>query len=271
MFIRTLTLPVSMMLSDVRLATNASSSSPPVLLFSNGEQGMWYDPSDISTMFQDSAGLTPVTGANQPVGKILDKSGNNHPATQSVSAKRPMLRLVSGVWSLEFDGVDDFLQTTNIDFSAQSEMTVFAGVTKASDTTAGVVVELGTNVTSVNGTFALQAPDGASATYSSSFRGSVTQKCLASGYVAPNTSIIVAPCSFGFFQTQRTNAVTTNGNDLQGTGDFSNLPLYIGMRAGTSLPFSGKITGLIIRGKYTFVPALQPTEQYLADKSGVIL
>lgn len=46
----------------------------PLNLFINGEQGVWYDPSDFSTMFQDSAGTTPVTAVEQPVGLILDKS-----------------------------------------------------------------------------------------------------------------------------------------------------------------------------------------------------
>ena len=43
-------------------------------LFSNGEQGFFYDPNDLSTMFQDAAGTTPVTAAEQPVGLMLDKS-----------------------------------------------------------------------------------------------------------------------------------------------------------------------------------------------------
>ena len=41
-------------------------------LFSQGEQGVWYDPSDFSTLFQDSAGTTPVTAVEQPVGLMLD-------------------------------------------------------------------------------------------------------------------------------------------------------------------------------------------------------
>lgn len=36
--------------------------------------GVWYDPSDLSTLFQDAAGTIPVTAAGQPVGLILDKS-----------------------------------------------------------------------------------------------------------------------------------------------------------------------------------------------------
>lgn len=58
-------------------------------LFANGEQGVWYDPSDISTLFQDSAGTIPVTSVEQPVGLMLDKSRslgpNLAPSTGSLS------------------------------------------------------------------------------------------------------------------------------------------------------------------------------------------
>jgi hypothetical protein len=46
----------------------------PATLFAMGEQGYWLDPSDFTTMFQDSAGATPVTAVGQNVGLILDKS-----------------------------------------------------------------------------------------------------------------------------------------------------------------------------------------------------
>ena len=46
----------------------------PRSLFLAGEQGVWYDPSDLSTLFQDAAGTTPVTAVEQPVGLMLDKS-----------------------------------------------------------------------------------------------------------------------------------------------------------------------------------------------------
>jgi hypothetical protein len=46
----------------------------PSFLFANGEVGVWFDPSDMSTMFQDSDGTMPVTEPGQPVGLILDKS-----------------------------------------------------------------------------------------------------------------------------------------------------------------------------------------------------
>ncbi len=44
------------------------------LLFAAGEQGAWYDPSDLSTLFRDVEGATPVTAPGQLVGLMLDKS-----------------------------------------------------------------------------------------------------------------------------------------------------------------------------------------------------
>ena len=46
----------------------------PYALFNASETGVWFDPSDLSTLFQDSAGTTPVTAVEQPVGLMLDKS-----------------------------------------------------------------------------------------------------------------------------------------------------------------------------------------------------
>lgn len=60
-------------------------------LFANGEQGVWYDPSDLSTLFQDAAGTTPVTAVEQPVGLMLDKSGRGNHAYQPTATSRPVL------------------------------------------------------------------------------------------------------------------------------------------------------------------------------------
>jgi hypothetical protein len=46
----------------------------PRSLFAAGEVGAWYDPSDLTTLYQDTAGTTPVTEAGQRVALMLDKS-----------------------------------------------------------------------------------------------------------------------------------------------------------------------------------------------------
>ena len=54
--------------------SSESSEFSPLDLFAGGKQGVWYDPSDKSTLFQDAAGTVPVTADGDPVGLILDKS-----------------------------------------------------------------------------------------------------------------------------------------------------------------------------------------------------
>jgi hypothetical protein len=46
----------------------------PSALFALAEPGVWYDPSDLTTLFQDTAGTTPVTTPGQTVALMLDKS-----------------------------------------------------------------------------------------------------------------------------------------------------------------------------------------------------
>ena len=84
-------------------------------LFSAGEQGAFYIPMPIvlgaQALFQDAAGTVPVTADGDPVGRMLDQSGNGNHAIQSVSGSRPAYRTDGTLHWLEFDGVDDFLST----------------------------------------------------------------------------------------------------------------------------------------------------------------
>jgi len=63
-------------------------------LFSAGEQGAIYVPRPIvlgaQALFQDAAGTVPVTADGDPVGLMLDKSGNGNHATQEVSSSRTL-------------------------------------------------------------------------------------------------------------------------------------------------------------------------------------
>lgn len=55
-------------------ASRVSSVWTPRRLFASNEVGAWYDPSDLTTLFQDTAGTTPVTTPGQTVALMLDKS-----------------------------------------------------------------------------------------------------------------------------------------------------------------------------------------------------
>lgn len=59
---------------SLRYLRGSAAPFSPKRLFANNEPGVWYDPSDLTTLFQDTAGTTPVTAPGQTVGLMLDKS-----------------------------------------------------------------------------------------------------------------------------------------------------------------------------------------------------
>ena len=65
---------VSVSLASIVSLSCGATEFSPLSLFTSGVQGAWYDPSDYSTLYQDSAVTAPVTAVEQPVGLMLDKS-----------------------------------------------------------------------------------------------------------------------------------------------------------------------------------------------------
>lgn len=374
--------------------------NPQAALFASGEQGVWYDPSDFSTMYQDLGGQTPVTAVGQSVKLLQDKSkgrtlgadvivngdfatdtwwgkdsawtisggvatyagatnnqiytpastltpgalyevtfdvaavttggllpvvsrdvnlinitatgtftvlvvaavdgrlrfgsgtgstwrgsidnvvcrqiAGNH-ATQATAASRPVLRQTAGgLYYLEFDGTDDFLVTSNIDFSATDEMTVIAGVRKLSDAAVGEVVGLSAAPAGFNGTFYLRAPSSINANYQYRSRGTTANGALYTNVAvaAPTTNVLTGLSDISApSEALRVDGVERAANTLsQGTGNYSSTqPLYIGRTGGTSLPFNGQLYGLVVRGLTTAGIDLTNAESYIAGKTGVTL
>ena len=419
------------------------------LLFAASEPGAWYDPSDLSTLFQDSAGSTPVTAVEQPVGRMLDKSGRGNHATQVTATKRPVFsrrynavgnittptggtativtagypadmtfvqltktsisdevcyelavpsaapgrwvfslvvdtavswpiydatlgsaytlggyvnfifnagtktvsfgattgsatgisasatqvsgsiyrltyavnlpdppgalfrfyifsgaglgspgRIISQVsavreadahlpyqWVntatdydadpnkfpayLRFDGADDALQTANIDFTSTDKMTVWAGITKLSDTATGTVVELSALKNTNNGVFALFAPLSPGspeiAWYS---KGTSERSAASASESAPVTRVItgIGDISGDISRLRVNGAVVQTQTADQGTGNFGNYPLYIGARNQSSLYLNGRLYSLIVRGAQTPLSQIEATELYIKQK-----
>lgn len=100
-----------------------STVNHPVLsLFKNAEKGLWLDFSDMSSLYQDSTGTISVTSVSQPIGKVLDKSGNSNHAAQIASSRRPVFQ-TDGAF---FDGVDDFLKTVGqVDYGGSNNVEIF--------------------------------------------------------------------------------------------------------------------------------------------------
>ena len=117
-----------------------SPDSNVIALFAGGKQGVWYDPSDKSTLFQDVAGTVPVTKDGDPVALMRDKSGNGNHATVTVSTARPTYKTDGALHWLAFDGVDDYLEVKPFAAAMQQPYSFVAGVQRMA--TAGISASL---------------------------------------------------------------------------------------------------------------------------------
>lgn len=97
-------------------------------LIASGYFTIAYDPSDMSTLWQDSAGTTPVTAVEQPVGRMLDKSGNGHHAIQATTTKRPVLsarvNLLLGTATLATQNITTRAASHRLTFSGAGSVTL---------------------------------------------------------------------------------------------------------------------------------------------------
>jgi hypothetical protein len=252
----------------------------PLSLFSAGEKGVWFDPTDITTLFQDAAGITPVTGYGQKVGRILDKSGNGNHATQSNAAFQPTYRIDNeGNPNLDFDGINDQLVTRAIDFTGTSKIMIAMGlnVISASLGVPAVAMELGTSVALVNGSFSVGAPS-ATADHSLNIRGTATVNARTAN-VSNGDDLIIGLFDLSqptketqliprFNRVQLTGSqITWTGASSAGGGTFGNLPLYIGSEGlSQTLPYGGKIYQIIVRGVLTNASDITQTENLVDAK-----
>lgn len=248
----------------------------PSSLFPPGRQGIWLDPSNRTTLFQNAAGTTPVLADGDPVGLILDKSGRGNHARQSVPSKCQTWRTDGTRCWLQSDGADDFMVTGPVGFSGTDKITVIAGLHKESTPTQMVVAEFATtNVVGDSGSFILNATnDGIPYRWLSLARGNAVLSYNQGAYVAVSITDTAVFSSTHDISGSRTRlwcngTEAAPGTGTKGAGNFGNHPLYIGMRAGEFQPFSGRIYGLIIIGALLSDADRQQAERWMAQRMGV--
>ena len=168
----------------------------------------------------------------------------------------------AGRYYLRFDGVDDALQTGNINFTSTDKMTVWAGVNESS-TSQSVITEL--TVFGLNaGAFSLYALSGSRFDFASI------------GPSPDNAITAVVPESTNYVLTGYSDVagsvvgVRLNGASntvaLTGSGNHANSPLYIGSRGSTSNYLNGRLYSLIVRGAQTPLSQIAATELYIKQK-----
>lgn len=252
----------------------------PATLFAASQKGVWYDPSDLSTLFQNSNGTTAVA-VGDPVGYIADKSGNGRHAIQATAGNRPTLQSSGGLFWLQFDGSNDTLAATSVDLSASSALGWATSFTPSSTSTS-VVAEFGANVNATNKTFALF--------FNFTSAGQLRAACNTGGtgdsVTTVSTSLGNGVTSLVSFQNMditqaaavsklplRVNgaaASVTVPGDGDGAGTvFSSQTLNIGARSGGTFPAAMKLYGMLLRGTAFSAGELGQIESYMGAKAGL--
>lgn len=243
----------------------------PASFFKGTEQGAWYDPSDMSSLFQDSAATTPVTADGQPVGCMRDKSGRGMHMLQATAGSRPTFKDVAGLRYLLFDGVNDFMTVASFTFDNNDEVNVFAGIRKLSEAASGVVIETSVQSAANGACFGMFAPEGTNTIAFNNSGGAAVGLSSPATYPSP---ITVAATGIAKITTDtlllRLNGVQVGSNGADQISTFYlTYPAFLGARAGTSQFLNGHLYGLIIRGKLGTAAEIDSAEKYIAQKSGL--
>jgi hypothetical protein len=260
------------------LGASANPDAVIEALFANSEVGAWYDPSDLTKMFQDRAGTTPVTADGQTVGKILDKSGNNNHAVASSDAARPLYKTDGTYHWLQFDGVDDSLSTAAITWGT-NKLSAFTGIMNHSNSAAASA--FGSGNWNTIGTFECFVPFDTNGKVQFGWRGDLGFAWRETGARSIDVKRVYAGVVDGDGTGSATEVPVLNENGILITGvggggqnNTANLvtaPLYLGMRDGSSLPFNGNIYPIIVRAALSTTQEITDTETWVAAKTGVTL
>jgi hypothetical protein len=243
-------------------------SFDPATLFANNEVGAWYEIRDITTLFQNAEGTIPVTADGQPVGKILDKSGNGNHATESVASKRPTYRSVGGVQWLDFDQIDDKIiipyqlsgdNTLGISYLPDASQTAFILVDSQQNNPWGIMGVEGNSSTFVNNTIitglGLNALrwDSIGSTVSGLNRNDLYNSYASSGVVLADLSFVDWPSvfSYGKYNTYLRSGFTKTTGYIMVEGSLDEQ---------TSLGLEEYLTALT-------VPAVEPPSSVLNSET----
>jgi hypothetical protein len=198
---------------STQTATQYPATDIPAQLFANGEQGLWLDPSDFSTMFQNTSGSLPVTGVEQAVALMLDKSKG--------LVSGPEL-LINGDFS---DGTTGWtLNGTNATLSVVNGALQIAKTSAAVSAYQAIAVQAGkTYRATVTGSIV-----SGSVTGGITFRAGPT---FADSIVGQNTSLtsgtnVFLSAWFTATATGNTWLHLTNGITTPGTVEYDNVSVY---------------------------------------------
>lgn len=194
---------------------------------------------------------------------------------------RPTYRTDGHAHWLEFTGSQG-LRTAPVDFTQTTKITVLASAYKELDGSSGVLIDLGTNPTTVPGTFVVAISD-PSYKFVSTTRSSEGVTSGVSNDVSLSAlqrlSIVTEHQTDGTTAEQmrslRANGVeidlTSTVENLPGSGSFSRRPLFLGARAQSSLFMTAKLYSIAVLSDHFEASSILGAEAWLDEVSASLI
>jgi hypothetical protein len=257
----------------IRMSGNrgAGGGFSPNALFASGEAGDWFDPSDLSRMWQDTAGTTAVTADGQTVARIDGQRGVVS-LRQSDAAKRPAYKTSAGLHWLQFDGTNDVLVSAATINWGVSSFSATVGVRYGTTATAGIY-ETGLLGAVTAGALMFRTferrfrTDGKDGSLNVAIEGAINSLADNTNYVQTQLLSLSGQSLSG----RLNGAVIDTTTPAYANVNLSNTTMYVGARGNGSQFLNGNIYFLLIRGALTSGADLTALEGFAAAKTGVTL
>jgi hypothetical protein len=169
-----------------------------------------------------------------------------------------------------------------VDFTGTDKVSLVYGVTTIGAATTAILAELSATANSNNGSFYVLSPASAGAGFAVATRGTVAANAggrQEGATAASRSAVFSSALNLAGTTNAETVSVRVNGvvattsdlNTVNNGGNFGNYTAYTGRRAGSSLPFNGRIYSEIAVGATITATQITAVERYTARRMGVQL
>jgi hypothetical protein len=258
---------------------SGAAAFSPLDLFTGGRQGMWYDPSDLTTLFQAVGGTGAVASDADPVGYIEDKSGNSHEATRTGDdTRRALYKTSGGLHWLEFDGTDDNYDclTAVGTFKNIGYVTIIAGVLPTDTAATKTLFFASTNGN--NGSSRINVRSSGTELYTIGGRrldgdsGSFTDSAGALSTATPQ--VITAQFKYAssdlIGRVDGVQVISNTSFQTDGvTTNLDSLAVRFGSLGNDNEDWAGRCYGLIVVVADLSAQEISDAEAWMADKCGI--